>query len=329
MGLDRDGRLLAPRDEPLTLEVRADLPLIEASGNRWILRGRDEPLVVRRRPAAPVAPESVRVRERTAEGTWREGTMAAIAPARYRYELAPAGASSTFELTGGDDWLGPIAIERVDRPALADVKLRVKEPGAASGGFRTIADPRQHLLFLPDTEVELTLAGSEPVADTQLKVNPGKPPELSRIDARTFATRWTLREATTLEIVLRSSKTGLESRPAFLSIGLLRDREPRVTVRAVGVGGHVTPVATVPLSVAATDDLGLAALRLRIERTISRDGRGPGSGPRRSGAINPSRRREAATVDLPLAPVRRPRRCSTSRPGTTWSCKPTRPRRGP
>src|SRR5439155_26413013 len=96
MGLDGRGRLLAPRDEPLALEVRADLPLLEAAGNRWIVRGRDEPLVVRRRPAAPFAPESVRLRERTAEGTWREGTMAAIGPARYRYEVAPAGASSTF-----------------------------------------------------------------------------------------------------------------------------------------------------------------------------------------------------------------------------------------
>ena len=39
----------------------------------------------------------------------------------------------------------------------------------------------------------------------------------------------------------------------------MKDREPRVTLRAMGVGGHVTPVATIPLSVAATDDFGLAA----------------------------------------------------------------------
>ncbi len=299
MGLDQNGRLLAPRDEPLALEVRADLPLIEKSGNLWRLQGRDEPLAVRRKPARPVAPDSVQIRERTADGKWREGTMAAIAPMRYQYELAPSGASSTFDLTGGDDWLGPIVIERVDRPVLADIKLRVKEPGAAPSGFRAIADPRQHLLFLPDTEVELTLAGNQPLTGTQLKVNPGKPPALKRIDAWSFATRWTLREATTLEIVLTSRETGLESRPAFLSLGLLRDREPRVTVRALGVGGHVTPVATVPLSVAATDDLGLAALRLRVERTIPVEDaeQEPGRVPQ----ADPSQpKTQTGTADLPL-----------------------------
>ena len=82
MGLDQNGRLLAPRDEPLALEVRADLPLIEKSGDLWILQGRDEPLAVPRKPARPVAPDSVQIRERTADGTRREGTMAAIAPMR-------------------------------------------------------------------------------------------------------------------------------------------------------------------------------------------------------------------------------------------------------
>ena len=102
-----------------------------------------------------------------------------------------------------------------------------------------------------------------------MKVHPGDPPALRRIDARTFTARWTLREATTLEILLTSAETGLDSRPTFLSIGTLKDREPRVTLRAVGVGGHVTPVATIPLTLAATDDFGLAALRLQVERTLS------------------------------------------------------------
>jgi hypothetical protein len=299
MGVDARGHLLAPRDEPLALEVRSDLPLVAPWGQRWVVWGRDVPLVLRRKPAATAAPESVRLRERTADGTRREATMATVAPGRFRYEVPAAPASSTFELTGGDDWLGPITIERVDRPALAGVQLRVKEPGTATLAFRTIADPRQHLLFLPDTEVELTLTGSEPLAGTQLKVNPGKPPALSRVDGRTFSTRWTLREATTLEIVLTARKSGLDSRPAFLSIGILRDREPRVTVRTLVVGSHVTPVAAVPLSIAATDDLGLAALRLRIDRTLIAPTDEPGRTPAPEGA-SPESKTQNTKVDLPL-----------------------------
>jgi hypothetical protein len=104
-----------------------------------------------------------------------------------------------------------------------------------------------------------------------LKVHPGSPPELKRIDERAFSAHWLLREATTLEILLTSRETGLASKPAFLSIGLLRDREPRVTLRALGVGAHVTPVATIPLTLGATDDIGLAALRIQVERVTTSD----------------------------------------------------------
>jgi hypothetical protein len=268
MGLDARSRLLAPRDERFTMEVRTDLPMIEPRGDHWIVRGRDEPLTLRGKPAESRSPEVVEVRERTADGTVRSGTMVQADPVRFRYEFPPAASSSTFELTGGDDWLGPLTLERVDRPSLAETRLRVKEPGATYAGFRTVEDLRQHLLFLPDTEVELTWVGNQRLAETQLKVHPGNPPELKRIDDRSFATHWTLREATTLEILLTSAETGLASRPAFLSIGLLRDREPRVTLRALGVGNKVTSVATIPLTLAATDDFGLAALRLQVERSL-------------------------------------------------------------
>ena len=269
MGLDAGGRLLAPRDERFLMEVRTDLPEIESRAGRWVVHGRGEPLVLSWKPERLRTPEAVQVRERTAGGITRAGMMVEADPVRFRYEFPASPSSSTFELSGGDDWLEPLRLERVDRPSLAGTRLRVKEPGASYQGFRDVEDTRQHLLFLPDTEVEMTLVGSESLADTQLKVHPGDPPALRRLDARTFTARWTLREATTLEILLTSAETGLDSRPTFLSIGTLKDREPRVTLRAVGVGGHVTPVATIPLTLAATDDFGLAALRLQVERTLS------------------------------------------------------------
>ena len=272
-GVGDGNRLLAPRDEPFTLEVRADLPDLRPRGDRWLVPGRGEPFEIRKRPESPVVPPTVRLRERTAEGTVRDAVMTSVGPGVFRHELPPSSGSSTFELVGGDDWLGPIRVERVDRPALQAVKLRVRDPGAAKGEFRAVEDSGQSLIFLPDTEVELTLVGSEPIARTRLDVHPGAAPALDRVDPRTFAARWTLREATTLEIQLTSDGTGLDSKPTFLSLGLLKDREPRVTLRAQGVGGHVTPVATIPLTMAATDDLGLAALRLQIERTSHAEGK--------------------------------------------------------
>ena len=258
MGLDDSGRLVVPRDERFMMEVRSDLPMVEAQAGRFVVHGRGEPLTLKSRPSNPRTPESIAVQERTAEGPSRGGVMVATESARFQYEFPPSPSSSTFKLEGGDDWLGPLTLERVDRPSLAETRLRVKEPGATYEGFRSVDDARQHLIFLPDTEVELTLVGNEALSDTKLKVHAGSSPTLKRIDDRTFGAQLTLREATTLEIGLTSRKTGLASRPTFLSIGLLKDREPRVTLRAVGVGSHVTPVATIPLNLAATDDFGLA-----------------------------------------------------------------------
>jgi hypothetical protein len=294
MGLDDSGRLVVPRDERFMMEVRSDLPMVESQADGLIVHGRGEPLTLRSRPSNPRAPESVAVQERTAEGPSREGVMVATESARFQYEFPPSSLSSTFQLEGGDDWLGPLTLERVDRPSLAETRLRVKEPGARYEGFRNVDDTRQHLIFLPDTEVELTLVGNEALADTKLKVHAGNTPTLKRIDDRTFGAQLTLREATTLEIGLTSRKTGLASRPTFLSIGILRDREPRVTLRAVGVGNHVTQVATIPLNVAATDDFGLAAFRLQLDRTLN---------PEEKASTSPDKadpKSQRTTVTLPL-----------------------------
>jgi hypothetical protein len=272
-GVGDGDHLLVPRNEPFTLEVRADLPGLRPRGDRWSLPGRGEPFEIRRPPGSPTVPPTVRLRERTAQGAVRDAVMTAVGSGVFRYELPPSSASTTFELAGGDDWLGPIQVERVDRPSLQAVKLRVREPGAAKGEFRAVEDSGQSLVFLPDTEVELTLVGSEPVVRTRVDVHPGAAPALDRVDPKSFAARWTLREATTLEIRLTSEGSGFDSKPTFLSLGLLKDREPRVTLRAQGVGGHVTPVATIPLTMGATDDLGLAALRLQIEKTSHAEGK--------------------------------------------------------
>jgi hypothetical protein len=273
-GVGDGDRLLVPRDEPFTLEVRADLPDLRQQGDRWLLPGRGEPFLIRRRNQPfSIVPPSVRLRERTPQGAVRDAVMTPVAPGVFRHELPPASGSTTFELVGGDDWLGPIKVERVDRPSLQAVKLRVRDPGDAKAEFRAVEDAGQSLVFLPDTEVELTLVGSEPIGRTRMDVHPGAAPALDRVDPKSFAARWTLREAMTLEIHLTSETTGLDSKPTFLSLGLLKDREPRVTLRAQGVGGHVTPVATIPLAMGATDDLGLAALRLQIERTSHAEGK--------------------------------------------------------
>jgi hypothetical protein len=270
-GLGDRVRLVAPRDEPFAIEVRADLPTIVPRGREWKISGRGEPLFLSRRPRALVTPGAVHLRERTAKGAVRDSVLTATGPSSFRHELPPASQPSSFELTGGDDWLVPIHVHRVDRPALAATRLRVKEPGSPGAELRATDESQQQPVFLPDTELELTLVGDQPLSEAVLTVQPGQSPRLTRVDETSFVARWTLREATTMEVVLTSVATGLTSKPAYLSIGILKDREPRVALRALGIGHHVTPVATIPLAVSATDDRGLVSVRLQLERTTASD----------------------------------------------------------
>jgi hypothetical protein len=180
MGLSKSGRLLAPRDERFAVEVRADLPLIEPKGSEWIVRGRGEPTTLWSKPAQPKVPLSVLIKERTAQGKVKNGAMSQSGPATFTYELPGSSSSSTIDFVGGDDWLGPFTVERVDRPSLAETKLRVKEPGATYSGFRTVLSTQQHLLFLPDTEIELTLVGNESISAAQVKIQADKLLPLSR-----------------------------------------------------------------------------------------------------------------------------------------------------
>ena len=174
MGLNNSGALLAPRDERFPVDVRTDLPLLELKGDEWIVNGRGEPTTLWSKRPQPKVPASVIIKERSAEGKVRNGAMTQSGPANFTFELPASSTSSAIDLTGGDDWLGPITVERVDRPALAETRLRVKEPGATYSGFRTIEDPSQHLLFLPDTEIELTLVGTESISAAKVKIQADK-----------------------------------------------------------------------------------------------------------------------------------------------------------
>jgi len=99
----------------------------------------------------------------------------------------------------------------------------------------------------------------------------GEAPQFERRDDRHFVARWPMSEPQTLEIKLVDAQAHLESKPYFISLNLLVDRVPRVTVRSSGVGRRVTPQATIPVSLRALDDFGLTAVNIDVEQTIPKE----------------------------------------------------------
>lgn len=270
-GLNSDGVLLVPRGELSVVQIGAQ-PSFEPEGEHWLLRGRDEPLVVEG-DAMPSStpPEQIGITYSMPDGTRRRGNATQFDAATFRYELPPLAEPIELDAAGGDDWLGPIRVEPIDRPAVSTLEITSRSPGAKQPHTQRVGDSSTQLLFLPETQLELRLVANQNVANAEA-LDKGSPLEgWQRVDERTYALRWTMKESLAIEFRLTGHASGLLSKPYFLAIGVLKDREPRVTIRSSGVGRRVTPVARIPLAMRATDDFGVASLALEWERTALRD----------------------------------------------------------
>ncbi|HWB13032.1 MAG TPA: hypothetical protein VG826_27650 [Pirellulales bacterium] len=270
-GLGDAGRLLVPRGESLLIEVDAQ-PHFTGQPGVWKLAGRGETLSVRsmERPGTTV-PESVAIAYRPGDGPVKQGNFTHYSDALFRYEIPAVSEPLDFSITGGDDWFGPIRLEPIDRPGVKSIRIQARRPGRDEVETHTAEGADAQLLFVPDTELTLDLTADVPLAAANLSAKEGTAPTLKRLDATRYTTQWVMKEAQTFQIGLVSEEGGLTSKPYYLSIGLLIDREPRVSIRSSGVGRRVTPQARIPLALHAADDFGLATLALEMERAVPKE----------------------------------------------------------
>ena len=262
-----DGRpILAARGESLVLEVSSS-PKFERRPQGWLLKGRGEPLLVET-DAAPKSqlPAQVAIRYRLSNGQSRQGNFTHFEGGTFRYELPPVSEPLHFSLTADDDWLGPIDVQPIDRPSVESLVITARTPGSKTPQKFRAGETESQLLFLPKTQVEMNVTSRQDLEDAQLVTKEG-PMHLSRIDDRKYTTKWEMSQPLTLELNLVGKVGGLSSKPYFLTIGLLIDRDPRVMVRSSGVGRRVTPQAQIPLSLRVLDDFGVTDVTLELERT--------------------------------------------------------------
>ncbi len=270
-GLGDDGRLLVARGESLPLEVTAQ-PRFAGRAGAWTLDGRGEMLLIPT-VAAPAGrlPEQVSIQYESDSGLSRQGNFTHFGGSEFRYEIPQVVEPLDVSVTGGDDWFGPIRVEPIDRPAVSSLVVLARRPGSDESEAHTPEGADAQLLFLPDTELELQVISSVPLSRAALTAKEGSPPKFERRDETHYTARWTMREPQTLEISLVSVEGKLESKPYYLSIGLLIDRPPRVLARSSGVGRRVTPQARIPMSLHASDDFGLTSLSAEIEATVPKE----------------------------------------------------------
>lgn len=268
VGLGEGDRLLVPRGESVVVHVQAQ-PEFSGRPGQWRLTGRGQPLVVstEQKPASEV-PEQVGIRYQAGDDSARQGNFTHFGDDRFRYEVPAVVEPTHVSISGGDDWLGPILIEPIDRPAIESLAIVARAPGRSEPTTHSPQGADSQLLFLPRTQLELRLTSTVPLASAKMVAQSGPSPKLRRSGNGSYAAQWQMAESQTLEIRLVGREGGLGSKPYFLSIGLLNDRPPRITVRSSGVGRRITPQARVPLAVHALDDFGLTALAVEVEQTV-------------------------------------------------------------
>lgn len=267
IGLGDSNVLQVPRGESALLQIDAT-PEFQPLGPHWRLTGRGVPLLIEsaEKPQSQ-PPSSVSLLLKLADGSSRRGVFTHFTAGQYRYELPPLTGPAEVQITGGDDWFGPLRIEPIDRPDVGSLTLRVRTPGSDHAETVQANSAEQQLLFLPGTQLEIELASTQPLTAAHAAVSgTDQVLEMQRQDDQHYQFSWDLKDPITFEFQL-AGKSGLEAKPYFLTLGILNDRAPRLTLRSSGVGRRVTPVAKIPLHLRAVDDFGIAELMLELEET--------------------------------------------------------------
>jgi hypothetical protein len=267
LGLNDEGRLLVALGEAAIVEVDAQPDFVATDGG-WKIAGRsDLALIPEAEMPRSELPDSVAIELLSASGGRKQGNFTHYEGGRFRYELPPVNEATVFSLTGGDDWLGPIEIEPIDRPTVKDLIITAQVPGKSDPEVHHAAQQDSPLQFLSTTKLEIEMISDQPLASARILGSGDELPELKMVDSMRGQAEMTIKNTQTLEFQLIGEHGSLASKPFFLTIGLLVDRPPRVTIRVTGVGRRVTPTARIPLAIRGVDDFGIAQIGADLELT--------------------------------------------------------------
>jgi hypothetical protein len=156
----------------------------------------------------------------------------------------------------------------VDRPRITALELRdTRQTAAEPHNFMSSAPNPS---YLAETPLELVLTANTPLADVTANVEAGEALVFERVDDTRFVARWTHDEPMHIAIELVARDAPLQSLPLPITVGLLRDKAPRASLRYTGVRQRVSSQARIPLTIEVRDDFGIASVDL-IRRVGSDD----------------------------------------------------------
>jgi hypothetical protein len=187
-----------------------------------------------------------------------------------------------FRARGGDavtDWVRVVLVEP---PEITELRLIVTPPRYVGGQPEELPAGRGPYQILPGSSLRYEAKANTELASASLlfsgeflvpRKRPGADrPEDSHITIGLGGGQREFQQDITPDDLLAGQyrfelqdTLGLTNRqPITFSLRKRLDREPRVRVRLIGVGGLVTPQARIPFRCSASDDFGLTAVAARI-----------------------------------------------------------------
>jgi len=235
----KDNRIAVPRGEPYVLRAKARDGSFAPTRILLTIRGMDKTSVL----------------------------MKEFGKNDFRHDFAVIDQPLQLELEGGDDDLGPITLDPVDRPRITNLELISQHPRDASPQHHTFTGDEADLSFLVKTKLAMTIAANVPLSELRLKPESAHPTpaDLHRLDPTHYSIEWIQDGPAKFDLELVAAESGLVSLPVPVSIGLKVDQPPRITVAYTGVRPRITPQAKIPLSIDARDDFGVVAAGLALK----------------------------------------------------------------
>jgi hypothetical protein len=244
-------------------------PEMFPGGVARIVRGAD--LVVSAKSVGEVHPEKATIHFRDSEGEHGKATMKTELQGHvYRHEFSAIAFPITFHLEGGDDVTDEYRIELMDAPEVTELRVEVGFP-AYAGRDPVRVDPAQgDPQMLKGGSVTLRGRSTKPLKAMDLVLGEGGenavPGKLTGPDS--FEVTFSPAETVLLGVRLLD-QDGLSNpslAPRFV-VRVVEDAAPRVRLQKRGVGSMVVPVALVPYTIRATDDVKVVAGRLEVVKS--------------------------------------------------------------
>ncbi|MGD9634796.1 MAG: hypothetical protein AB7U97_16070, partial [Pirellulales bacterium] len=168
--------------------------------------------------------------------------------------------SMTLDVRGGDDRVDGLKLEIVDRPELTGMELECVYPEYLGREPRRL--PVTGGMRIPEgTQLTLRAKSTKPLVDVCVasSQNPDEK-SLNDSDQDQKSIRWEYGKLLADDVLTMAmtDADGVTSRePYRVSLAVIRDELPQVSVRLAGIGSAITPDAIVPIVGKVSDDYGI------------------------------------------------------------------------